>query len=98
MPLASRGTRVKGVVALSRARIQGVVAFMAMLALAASAAGQAPLIAFDHYHTVEEIEAYLETTAARHEALVTLVQIGESRGGRRILAVEINNATTGTID
>jgi hypothetical protein len=86
---------VKGVVALSRARIQGVVAFMAMLALAASAAGQAPLIAFDHYHTVEEIEAYLETTAARHEALVTLVQIGESRGGRRILAVEINNATTG---
>jgi len=71
------------------------VALALMLALATSATGQAPLIAFDHYHTVEEIEAYLEATAARYHELVTLVEIGQSRGGRRILAVEINNAATG---
>jgi len=63
--------------------------------LAASATAQAPLIAFDHYHTVEEIETYLEATAARHDTLATLHEIGRSRGGRRLLALEINNAATG---
>ena len=65
------------------------------LTFSVAAAGQAPLITFDHYHAVEEIEAYLEAVADRHSTLVTLRQIGESRGGRRLLAVEINNPATG---
>jgi len=79
------------------------VAFASSLALvilapAASGAGQAPLIAFDHYHSVEEIEAYLEAAADRYSTLVTLHQIGESRGGRRLLAVDINNPATGAAE
>ena len=68
------------------------------LAPAASGAGQAALIAFDHYHSVEEIEAYLEAAADRYSTLVTLHQIGESRGGRRLLAVDINNPATGAAE
>jgi len=56
---------------------------------------QEPLIAFDRYHTVEEIEAYLEAVVARHGDLATLQRIGDSLGGRPILAVEINNPATG---
>jgi len=71
---------------------------LATLSPAASGAPQAPLIAFDHYHRVEEIEAYLEAAADRYSTLVTLHQIGESRGGRRLLAVDINNPATGAAE
>ena len=56
---------------------------------------QQSLIAFDHYHTIAEIETYLEAVTSRHAELATLLEIGESRGGRTIWAVEINNPTTG---
>jgi len=70
-------------------------AALAALTLGAAAAEQAPLIAFDHYHSVEEIEAYLEAIADQYPALVTLHEIGRSRGDRRLLALEINNPATG---
>ncbi len=59
------------------------------------AAGQTQLVRFDHYHSVEEIESYLRAVTERHAELATLVTIGESRGGRPLLAVEINNPRTG---
>jgi len=55
----------------------------------------AQAISFDRYHTVEEFELHLEAVARQHESLATLVEIGRSRAGRRILAVEINNPETG---
>jgi hypothetical protein len=56
---------------------------------------QQPLITFDRYHSVAEIEAYLEAVVARHAGLATLVELGHSRAGRRLLAIEINNSATG---
>jgi len=57
-------------------------------------AAPAPL-AFDHYHTLAEIHAYLRAAAARHPELVTLREIGRSRAGRPIWAVDLNNPATG---
>ena len=54
-----------------------------------------PLIEFDHYHTLAEIGAYLEAVAERHDDLTTLLEIGRSREGRPIWALEINNPDTG---
>ncbi len=59
------------------------------------AAQQEPLISFDHYHTLVEIEAYLEGVAERYPALVTLHEIGRSRADRPIWALDINNPATG---
>jgi len=81
-----------------RKRAAAPTALLVVLALGAFVAPQAPLISFDHYHRVEEIEAYLEAAAARYDELVTLHEIGESLGGRRILALEINNPATGADD
>ena len=74
----------------------------AMVLIVASPSASAPdggsrqaLISFDHYHTIAEIEAYLQAVTSRHDELVTLLEIGESRGGRTIWAVEINNPATG---
>ncbi|MFQ5766455.1 MAG: M14 family zinc carboxypeptidase, partial [Acidobacteriota bacterium] len=53
------------------------------------------MIRFDHYHTMEEIETYLQNATAAHAGISRLIQIGKSRNGRRILAVEINNPSTG---
>lgn len=50
---------------------------------------------FNHYHTVGEFEAYLEEIAATYPYLTRLLKIGESWGGRPILALEINNPETG---
>ena len=44
-------------------------------------AQEAPLITFDHYHTLAEIETYLGEVAARYPELVTLHEIGRSRVG-----------------
>jgi len=63
-----------------------------MLAVAQQAP---PPIAFDHYHTLAEIDAYLHEVAARYPELVTLHEIGYSRAGRPIWAVDVNNPTTG---
>lgn len=52
-------------------------------------------IGFDHYHSVDEIEAWLEAVTARHAGLADLVEFGRSREGRPLLAVEINNPDTG---
>ncbi len=84
---------------MPRARVAGLVlaplAVVGLLASGKSVAGQEPLIAFDRYHSFAQIEAYLDATADRYPELTTLRQFGESRGGRRLLAVEINNPATG---
>jgi hypothetical protein len=73
-----------------------VVALAGGLCLAAAVpAGQPSLITFDHYHTLQEIETYLDTVAARHPDLVTVHEIGHSRAGRPIWAVDVNNPDTG---
>ncbi len=54
-----------------------------------------PLIVFDHYHSLSEIGSYLESVTQRHSGLATLLEIGRSREGRPIWAVEINNPETG---
>ena len=61
----------------------------------ASAAQGTGLIQFDHYHTLGEIGAYLQTVATRYPRLVTLDVIGRSREGRPIWAMEVNNPATG---
>ncbi len=67
-----------------------------LLALPQAAATQEePLIAFDHYHTLAEIETFLEDVAARYPELVTLYEIGRSRADRPIWAVDVNNPATG---
>ena len=69
---------------------------LTILAVPQVAAAQGErLIAFDHYHTLAEIEAYLGTVAARYPELVTLIEIGRSRANRPIWAVDINNPATG---
>ncbi len=57
-------------------------------------APSAPII-FDHYHTLAEIHAYLRAAAAHHPELVTLREIGRSRAGRPIWAVDLNNPASG---
>jgi hypothetical protein len=52
-------------------------------------------IAFDHYHTLAEIEAYLGDLPERFPQLVTLHEIGRSRADRPIWAVDVNNPATG---
>ncbi len=52
-------------------------------------------IAFDRYHRVEEFDEYLTAAARKYPDLVTVLEIGRSRLGRPILAVEINNPETG---
>lgn len=76
---------------------------LAVAALASTGAGtkvlaalQPPLFSFDHYHSLEEIETYLQAITARHADLAQLVEIGRSRADRRILAVELNNPSTGS--
>ncbi len=52
-------------------------------------------ITFDRYHRVEEFQEDLTAVARDHSGLVTLHEIGQSRLGRPILAIEINNPETG---
>ena len=65
------------------------------IVVGATAHAQEPLITFDHYHTLAEIGAYLSAAAASHQELATLQVIGQSREGRPIWAIEINNPRTG---
>lgn len=58
-------------------------------------AQQDVLITFDHYHTLAEIEAYLSAVSREYADLATVIEIGRSRAGHRLLAVEINNPDTG---
>ncbi|MCJ7629314.1 MAG: M14 family metallopeptidase, partial [Longimicrobiales bacterium] len=60
-----------------------------------TAAQEGPFIAFDHYHTLAEIEAYLGAVAMRYPDLVTLHEIGRSLADRPIWAVDVNNPATG---
>jgi len=55
-----------------------------------------PLITFDHYHSNTEINTYLHAAAAQYPDLVSILQIGVSRGGEPIYALEINNPATGS--
>lgn len=69
---------------------------LATLALTPIASAQQErLITFDHYHSLAEIGTYLEAVAARYPTLVTLQEIGRSRAGRPIWAVDVNNPETG---
>ena len=68
----------------------------ALPAVACAQAGAAPGIDFDHYHTLAEIGEYLEGVAAAFPELVTLIEIGRSREGRPIWAVDINNPASGS--
>lgn len=71
----------------------------ALLALPPQMAGQSTgLIDFDHYHRLSEIEAYLNAIALRYPELVTLAVIGQSREGRPIWSVDVNNPETGPAD
>jgi murein tripeptide amidase MpaA len=68
------------------------------LCLAAGSALQAQSSAsfsFDRYHTVGEFESFIESVAVAHPEFTTLLEIGRSRAGHRILALEINNPVTG---
>ena len=70
--------------------------FVLAAGLPLRAAGQATgLITFDHYHTLAEIQEYLEAVTARHSDFAALLEIGTSRAGRPIWAVDINNPATG---
>lgn len=75
----------------------GWLAVIMSLVLWAAAPGRsAPaLIQFDRYHSWADIERYLGAVVAAHRDLATLVDIGRSRAGRIIRAVEINNPRTG---
>ena len=53
------------------------------------------LMQFDHYHSITEVETFLQAVATRHKDLATLIEIGRSRAQRPIYAVEINNPATG---
>jgi hypothetical protein len=61
-------------------------------------AEERPLLKFDKYHTLNEIGAYLRAVTTRHSKLSRLVEIGRSRGGLPIFAVEIHNPDTGPIN
>ena len=76
---------------LARALLAGA----ALAPPTALAAQDRPLIEFDHYHTLAEIGTYLEAVAVRDARLVTLLEIGRSREGRPIWALEINDPATG---
>lgn len=71
------------------------IAALALIVSGGPVAGQAPLITFDRYHSVAAIESYLDAATNRYPELATLERIGESRGGRPLLALEINNPATG---
>ncbi len=60
-----------------------------------SSTREEPLIVFDHYHTLTEIQTYLQALPHRFPELVTLREIGRSREGRPIWAVDVNNPNTG---
>ena len=87
--------------ALSPARRFALIAAMGCLPACgptgngANGPSDASLISFDRYHTVEEFDVFLEAIVGEHENLADLVEIGRSRAGRRILAVEIHNPETG---
>jgi hypothetical protein len=67
-----------------------------LLVLPDSAATQEePLIVFDHYHTLAEIQTYLQGVSRRFPELVTIHEIGRSREDRPIWAVDVNNPDTG---
>ena len=67
-------------------------------ALALAAQNAEPLLTFDRYHTVGEFHHYLRRMAGQNPTLVRLFEIGRSRLGRPILAIEINNPETGKIE
>ncbi len=52
-------------------------------------------IGFDRYHTYPEILTVLQHLTDAHDRLSTLIEIGRSREGRPMYAVEINNPETG---
>jgi len=69
---------------------------LALLILPGSASTQEErLIVFDHYHTLGEIQTYLQAVSHRFPELVTLIEIGRSREDRPIWAVDVNNPGTG---
>lgn len=74
-------------------RFSRIVTMLALPLLAL--AQETPPIVFDHYHTLAEIDVYLHGMEARYPQLVTLREIGYSRAGRPIWAVDINNPATG---
>lgn len=78
-------------------RLAALLTVPALLLPGGVAAQEAPepLIVFDHYHSLSEIESYLESVTQRHSGMATLLEIGRSREGRPIWAVEINNPGTG---
>jgi len=80
---------------MSRFLGPALAALVALSIPTAASAQSRPAIAFDHYHTLAEIGTYLETMAARHSDLATLLEIGRSRDDRPIWALEINNPKTG---
>jgi hypothetical protein len=63
--------------------------------LGCSAPTAEPSLLLDHYHSLDEIEVYLENVARAHSDLITLLEIGRSREGRPIWAVDVNNDDTG---
>ncbi|GMR14200.1 MAG: M14 family metallopeptidase [Gemmatimonadota bacterium] len=79
----------------SMKKIVYVAAVLGVFSPLRTAAQGTGLITFDHYHTLTEIQDYLEAVTARHSDLVTLLEIGASRSGRPIWAVDINNPETG---
>ncbi len=50
---------------------------------------------FAHYHTYDEITAFLRTWAAEHPAIVDLYSAGQSFEGREIWQITITNKATG---
>ena len=77
-------------------RLRGLLLVGSLLAASPCTAQGTGLIAFDHYHTLDEIGSYLEALAAQYPQLVTLEVIGSSREGRAIWAVDVNNRATGS--
>ncbi len=73
-----------------------LLAVVVLLLIPTPANAQATgLIRFGHYHSLDEIGTYVEALAGRYPELVTLHVIGQSREGRPIWAVDVNNPATG---
>ena len=60
----------------ARKRMLCVAVVLGVCSPLRTAAQETGLITFDHYHTLAEIQDYLEAVTARHSELVTLLEIG----------------------
>ncbi len=76
-------------------RLRGLLLVGSLLAASPCTAQGTGLIAFDHYHTLDEIGSYLEAFAAQYPQLVTLEVLGSSRERRAIWAVGVHHRSTG---